>query len=551
MPWKKAPPIPPKQPSAPHSLTIRDVLRLPVLVEGLPRVLAGESRLDRTVRWVHVTELLNPADFLEGGEMVLTTGMPYPEDTSRLRGYVDQLADVGAAGLIVELGHRYRKVPDELTAACRARDLPLIELARGVRFIDVTQTVHALILDAQGELLRRGRRIQDVFTGLTLRGATPEELVRTTAELTGVPVVLEDLTHRVMMCDLRGRPYEPVVSAWSRRSRAAPTPQQVEPSGPEGWLVAPVEDHNGPWGRLILLDGRQEPDADPEHVLVLERAAVALTMARLAGSARWERRAHRSVLRDLRERRFRSPADARARAEALGLPAFGHRLFAVLIRHARTDSDGEHLDERIAKELARTGVRALVGEMAPGQIGVLLALARASAWQPVAERIGRLAREELGPDSVVAVGPGVTDLSGIARSFEEAAQTVDAMAPGRTDRWFYVPSDIGLPELLRVLRDDTRLQRYAERQLARLIEHDDRNGGDLLVSLRAYLTAAGNKSVAAKQTGMSRQAFYQRLHTIERLLGCDLQSGLQHTGLHVAVLVMDTQEDRAAGSSGP
>ncbi|MGW0865952.1 PucR family transcriptional regulator [Streptomyces sp. NPDC002611] len=538
--------MPPSRRRIEHFLTIKEVLRLPVLAEGMPRVLAGESQLDRAVRWAHVTELLNVADFLEGGELVLTTGMPYPEDASKLRDYVDQLTDVGAAGLIVELGHRYRKVPEELVAACRAREVPLIELARGVRFIDVTQTIHALILDAQGALLRRRRDIQDIFTALTLRGAEPEELVHTTAELTGAPVVLEDLTHRVLMCELLGRPYEPVVSAWSRRSRAAPTLGKIAPSGPEGWLIAPVQDHQGLWGRLVLLEGRLNAEPDPEHVLVLERAAVALTMARLAGPAWWERRAHRSVLRDLYERRFRSPADARARAEALGLPAFGHRLFAVVVRHTHTGTD-EHLDERLAKALAQTGIRALVGETAPGRIGVLLALAQASAWQPVAERIGRLVREELGPEAVVAVGPGVTDLSGIARSWQEAEQTAEAITPASPDRWFYVPADIDLPELLGVLRQDPRLQRYAERRLIRLIEHDDRNSSDLLPALRAYLTAAGNKSVAAKRAGMSRQAYYQRLHTIERLLGCDLESGLQRTSLHVAVLVLDAGDTAVPG----
>src|SRR4051794_35969604 len=431
--------MPPRHPATGHFPTIAEVLRLPVLAEGMPRVLAGETQLGRAVRWVHVTELLNPADFLEGGELVLTTGMPHPEDASELRGYVDQLADVGAAGLIVELGYRYRKVPGELVAACRAREVPLVELARGVRFIDVTQTVHALILDAQGALLRRGRDIQDVFTALTLRGADPEELVHTTAELTGAPVVLEDLTHRVLMCELLGRPYEPVVSAWSRRSRAAPTPERITPSGPEGWLIAPVQDHLGLWGRLVLLEGRLNAEPDPEHVLVLERAAIALTMARLAGPAWWERRAHRSVLRDLYERRFRSPPDARARAEAPGVPAPRHPPVAVGLRHTYTGTESEHLDEQIAKALAHTGVRALVGETAPGRIGVLLALAQASAWHPVAERIGRLAREELGPEAVVAVGPGVTDLAGIARSWQEAEQAAEAITPGPPERWGYVP----------------------------------------------------------------------------------------------------------------
>ncbi len=76
-----------KHPSPGRFLAVRDVLELPVLVEGLPRVLAGASRLSRAVRWVHVTELLNPADFLEGGESALTTGVPYPEDASCVPGF--------------------------------------------------------------------------------------------------------------------------------------------------------------------------------------------------------------------------------------------------------------------------------------------------------------------------------------------------------------------------------------------------------------------------------------------------------------------------------
>jgi purine catabolism regulator len=47
---------------------------------------------------------------------------------------------------------------------------------------------------------------------------------------------------------------------------------------------------------------------------------------------------------------------------------------------------------------------------------------------------------------------------------------------------------------------------------------------------------------------MSRQAYYQRLHTIERLLGCDLESGLQRTSLHVAVLVLDAREAAVPGA---
>ena len=102
-------------------LTIADALALPVLAAGRPEVLTGVSRLDRPVRWVHITELTDPASFLKGGELVLTTGMPLPQDTAGVRRYVDELADIGAAALVIELVRRYHRPPDALIQACRTR----------------------------------------------------------------------------------------------------------------------------------------------------------------------------------------------------------------------------------------------------------------------------------------------------------------------------------------------------------------------------------------------------------------------------------------------
>jgi purine catabolism regulator len=66
--------------SACRSLAVADALALPVLAAGQPQVATGAARLDGPVRWVHITELTDPASFLKGGELVLTTGIPLPEE---------------------------------------------------------------------------------------------------------------------------------------------------------------------------------------------------------------------------------------------------------------------------------------------------------------------------------------------------------------------------------------------------------------------------------------------------------------------------------------
>ncbi|MFE7037639.1 PucR family transcriptional regulator [Streptomyces sp. NPDC057621] len=571
---------PPGTAPAGRALTVADVLALPVLAAGRPEVVAGATRLDRPVRWVHITELTDPASFLKGGELVLTTGMPLPNDPAGVRRYVDELADIGAAALVIELVRRYHRPPAPLIQACRIRGLPLVTLAEDVNFLEVTQVVHTLILGSQADAVRRTQRIHEAFTALTLRGAGPEDVVRAAAQMSGRTVVLENLVHQALLCEPSGSTVDEALTGWERRSRAThhgPADRTAHPevtgpdvsgpkvtgpevtgpevtgpevTGPEGWLVAPVEYQGELWGRVAMLPP-PGPSAvfGPQDVTVLERTAMALTIARLIHATPWERTAHRSALRDLAEQRHRSPADARARLAALGLPIEGTVFLAVLM-DTRAPVDGTGLEARLSHELRTTGTAALVGTLAPTRLGVLLALRPSQPWRSTVERLGRSALE-VDPCAVVSIGSEVMDLAHTARSFREASRVAEATRPGRplsAGRSYSELSDIGLRRLLYALREDTRIQEYAERQLGRLVDHDVRHGTDLLSTLRHYLDAAGSKTGAARLGGLSRETVYQRLRTIERLLDCDLESGERRTGLHVALTALDVLRDGGAAT---
>ncbi|MFF4249839.1 PucR family transcriptional regulator [Streptomyces sp. NPDC001663] len=532
--------------TASRPLTVADVLALPVLAAGQPQVVAGVTRLDRPVRWVHITELTDPASFLKGGELVLTTGMPLPDQPAGVRRYVDELADVGAAALVIELVRRYHRPPDALVQACRTRDLPLVTLAEDVNFLEVTQVVHTLLLGNQAEAMRRTQRIHEAFTALTLRGAGPEEVVRAAAGMSGRTVVLENLVHQALICEPSGSTVEEALTGWEQRSRAVPSRDRTEVCGPEGWLTAPVEYQGERWGRATMLPPPSPARAafGPEDVTVLERTAMALTIARLIHTTPWERAAHRDALRELAEQRHHSPEDARARVAALGLPAEGG--FVAVLVDLRTQDNTAEPESVLSEELLTSGMPALVGALASGRVGVLLALRHYQPWRPTVERIARIALG-LDPGAVVGVGSEVAELSDAARSFREAGRVAESALPGAPlpdGRSYHELSDIGLRRLLYALREDVRVQDYAERQLGRLVDHDARHGTDLLTTLRHYLDAAGNKTTAARRGNLSRETVYQRLRTIERLLDCDLESGEQRTELHVALAALDVLRAR-------
>ena len=121
--------------------------------------------LDQRVRWVHVSEVGDLSNLLEGGELVLTTGLALLDEQHR-DDYLPGLAAAGAAGVIIELGLHIDEVPESVLASGVSLGLPVIVLHRRVRFVDVTEEVHRRIVAEQYAEVDYARRVHETFTGI-------------------------------------------------------------------------------------------------------------------------------------------------------------------------------------------------------------------------------------------------------------------------------------------------------------------------------------------------------------------------------------------------
>src|SRR5580658_9782722 len=312
--------------------TVGDLLGLDVVRRGSPQVVAGSSGLGARVRWVHVLELADVAHLLQGGEFVLTTGIALPSEPALLARYAADLAAAGVSALAVELGRRYvGALPSALVRAATDSGLTLIAFAREVPFVEITEAVHARIIDAQLEELRTSERLHEVFTELSIAGASPDEIVRQAASLAGRPVILADLSHQVLACEAGSADPARLLAGFARRSRAVDAPGRTIFDEASGWLVTPVGARGEDWGRVILVcDG---PPTGTDTVLI-ERTATTLALGRLLARHRegLERQAHRTLISGIISQAHSDPAEAAVRARALGVPVDGRRLIAVVLR---------------------------------------------------------------------------------------------------------------------------------------------------------------------------------------------------------------------------
>ncbi len=152
------------------------------------RVLTGTDVLSRVVGWVHSTELADPTPFLDGGELVLTTGMAAdaPEP------YVRRLVEVGATGLGYGIGLGHDRVPDGLVAAAAGAGLPLLEVPRATPFIAISRVVSRAVAAEEYESVVRTERGQRVLTRAAVGRRSPASVVRALARLVGGWVLLLD-----------------------------------------------------------------------------------------------------------------------------------------------------------------------------------------------------------------------------------------------------------------------------------------------------------------------------------------------------------------------
>jgi purine catabolism regulator len=542
-------------------LSLADVLELPVVRRALPEVVVGDGALEREIRWAHVIEMPDPDDVLKGGELVLTTGLGAGAQAPNQEAWTRSLLEQGMTALAVELGSSWREVPAPVVGACARAGVPVVAFHRPVRFIEITEAVHGAVVNAQFALLERGEAIHRRFTELILQGRGVPEILAELAQAVGNPVVLED-AHGSLVYYVSGPPGDDLaLSAWTDVHRAEDRGESAE-----GAFEVEVRLHDTSWGRLLAL-ALENPLDDFDRVAV-ERAALAVAIV-LLGQQHDEQlraRSRGAFLSDLAHGRIEVEADARRRAEALGLAGAARGALLPVVatwrapsytraRRARAGPDAARqgreaeasvadgitwtrLSGELRTALSSTGFGVLLG---PRDVDLLIILALGSRGYDtaLAEHVaqlfhGVLERHGLGPaDVALAIGAPADNWAAAGQGLRRVRRSAGAATSLPVARWHDARRP-GLADLLHDLRDSPELDAFVDEQLGPLLNGGPRTRA-LLETLEAFLAAGGRKAEAARALHLERQSLYLRLRRIEEALGVSLDDEDVLLGLHLAV----------------
>ncbi len=465
---------------------------------GLPQlglVARTDAPLTAPVRWVAVSELADPTPFLEGGELVLTTGMRLSD---RFGEYVARLVGRGAAGLGFGVGLSHETVPAALIDAAAAHRLPLLEVPRATPFIAIGKALSRMLAAERYEDVTRAFQAQRELTKAALRGE--DALVaRLARELRGWALLL-DSSGGV-------RQAAPAGAAARAAGLAEELPRlrktsSAAMSGADDHIVIQALGIGGrPRGFLAV--GTAEPLPPVAHTIV----GAALSLLTLQSEGPRARRELRAAVAGL----------LLGTPPSYGLPESPVRVLACAGADEVVEAlEADPLGERCLILPRPASCVVIVPDRLTDQV-IALASGAASRAVPLGRAVGvseAMPLEEAG------------------RGLAQAEQALPAARrAGAVLRYAELPGQ----GLLAVL-DPAAAHGFADTVLAPL-EHDPA----LLDSLRAYLAANGQGEAAARALAIHRHTLRYRIRKIAELLGRDLDDPAARAELWIALTVRDGQ----------
>jgi purine catabolism regulator len=465
------------------SLPLREVLDEPTLAAAEPLVLAGQDRLDAPVSWVHTSEVLNIAELLRGGELLLVGGIALATaGEPERRQYLRSLAARGIAGIAVETGGRLPAVPAEMVDEAARLGLPLVELRRVVRFVEVSQAVNGQLVNESVRRLQLADGVAHTLADALVSGADLAGLLDVLATRVTADVELASATGDELGASHPAGAGEPLDQ-----------PPLTTPVIAGGVTVAVLTLRPRHGADLLLLDA------------ALDRAPEAIGLALL---------------------RTRPPSrHDRALREFLDLAARGDTRsdrFAALARTLRIPDTGGHVavaaefggpvaPAAVDAALRRRG-RAVVGQLHRERYLAIVSVPAGAARAALLEDLRTTAL----PAGVrVAVGPAVVRLDAVAHSVQEAGSTLRIGGPGPV----LDAGELGVERLLASLGDQEPVREFIREHVGALIEVDRARGSRLLETFVAFARHGSSKTDTAAVLHLRRQSLYQRLDRIAEALG--------------------------------
>lgn len=536
-------------------LTIEEVLSRPLFKESI--VLAGNESLDRNIRWVHILEVSDFEQLIHGDEMILTTGIAFQSDPDSSIPYLERLIKKNVSCLCIEMSDQFNSVPPEMVALAERHQFPLIVFPNTVRFVDITQDLHDLIINRHHKLLQDLGEISREFNRLTLTSQGISNVLKLLQSSTKAQIIYWPIENPAsFMPALPTKEQKALIDFLKSRIDAIPSDlPNVSPSLHEyhnkSLILQPVGALGSTWAYIVILLEHKPQEYD---YLILDSASLSIAQDLLRNRYIDERKLYAENLwmDDLLHNRLNDEKKIESfiGADYQKLNEMPYRVCLIESNSLDGQSYPWNMNDSDESEKINLSLmmRSLFEEYSFYPLithrnnRIIVAAFDLNTKKPAKKRLMQVFEallksfnKEASENRQLLIGVGKTNVSMIqaSASYQEAIQAISMHSCFKAPVLFF--EDLGVFQLLFNSVDREVLRAFMESYLEPLIQHDRNKGSELLRTLKVYLDSDGSKKNAAQELFVVRQSLYYRLEKISELLGENYMDTENRLGLQVAL----------------
>ncbi|MCP1355743.1 PucR family transcriptional regulator [Aneurinibacillus migulanus] len=535
-------------------LSIAEVLQRPLF--KCASIVAGHNGIGRTIGWVHIVDIKNAGLYINRDDLILSTGLGLAGTNEKEReDYLQELIHHGVAGLCIELGDYFSQLPSDMLSVANRHDFPLIVFTERVRFVEITQDIHSLLVNSQLESLQNLAAFSHDLQRMTLRATDVRPIVSALHRHT---------SHQVVYYSPSGESLSIPNSSLAEAKKTLTLYKEAltkDPLSSQQAGVLQLDMRHFILSQPIISLGQTvsyiglviSGEKISESLLMsLDYAAKSVTNFLLRRMLLEEKR-REGQDRFLRELLEGTVTDEEQAQEQIGpfFPTSGP--FACIagiatLHHTLLRYEGDSIEPNddiillVRSLLQKQSLQALL--MLEGtKLYILCLFSRKYDTAFIKKRLQAFIVQfeqsllhMFGGDTHITIGFGQvkTRIMEGKESFEEAEETlkINQTLSGRP---FY--EDLGIYQLVPRFNSKERMSSFITGHIGALLEYDRDYNAQLLETLRVYLKHMGSKQSTAQELFIHRQTLYHRLEKCRDLLGEDYLTQDKRLCIEAALLL--------------
>lgn len=514
-------------------LTVRQLLEIPEL--SRMNLICGASGLDRQITSVNVMEAPDIAQWLHGGEFLLSTGYQFRYHPDSFDEIVVAIHKAGAAGL----GFKNRflhEFPTHAKDLANSLGLPILGLPAELAYSDIIRII--ILKTDEVENIRFSESVLRSFSQSVAEGGDIAKILQNLMYFLKCNVCFLDAFSGHCIC-VSDSGFSDVPLARDKKvllSRYAH--ERLTMSGVTyGYFLFEHYPSESLW-RVVL-----------EHA----KTAMLLTIQRDIATKQVESRYRDEFIQDLVTNNIRYHEEVLNRAKRFGWDLSGP------LRCVICDIDGykryfeDPLPDSKVKELeeARQRIYALCKQemrhffkdipystmsdsivflLGPGKYNETKDKLR-KCYEEIRKKIFAWTSFTV----TIGVGEEKKNFFGCSESYEEARKAIEMMRPSKGGNALYFWEDLGILTILANIRDSLETRRFCEARLARLFEENGKKHGELIDTLYALTTNNWNLKATARALAVHYNTLRYRYERLCKLTGLNLAEGEERLEIEVAL----------------